>query len=70
MSRTNKSTPKTYPKEMSYPVTLMAKGKGRASDKGQMKGKPVIMRGNPLNKDGMLSKDISLSQIKCFCCRQ
>jgi hypothetical protein len=28
------------------------------------------MRGNPLNKDGMLSKDISSSQIKCFCCGQ
>jgi hypothetical protein len=70
MSGMNKSTPKTYPKETSYPVMWMAKGKGRASDRGQTKGKPVITRGNPLNKDGMPSKDILLSQIKCFCCRQ
>jgi hypothetical protein len=66
MSGTNKSTPKTYPKETSYPVTSMAKGQGRAADK--TKGKPVVTRGNPLNKDGMPSKDISSSQIKCFCC--
>jgi hypothetical protein len=66
----NKSTPKTYPKETSYPATLTAKGKGRASDKGQTKGKPVVTRGNPLNKDSMPSKDVLLSEIKCFHCGQ
>jgi hypothetical protein len=70
MSGTSKSIPKTYPKETSYPVMLTAKGKGRVADKGQMKEKPLIMRGNPLNKDGTPSKDILLSQMKCFCCGQ
>jgi hypothetical protein len=70
MSGMSKSRPKTYPRETSYPAMLMAKDKGRAADKGQTKGKSLIMRGNPLNKDSMPSKDIPLRQMKCFHCGQ
>jgi Zinc knuckle len=51
-------------------VTSTVKGKERAVDKGQTKGKPFVARTNPPNRDGVLNKDALSSQLKCFRCGQ
>jgi hypothetical protein len=70
VSGMSKSTPKINHWGTSYPVMSTVKGKERAVDKGQTKGKPFVARTNPPNRDGAPNKDVPSSQLKCFRCRQ
>jgi hypothetical protein len=69
-SGTSKSAPKINHRGTLYTATSTVKGKERAVDKGQTKGKPFVARTSPSNRDGALNKDAPLSQLKCFRCGQ